>query len=224
LEPFKKPSKLLIDESTGLCYREGTMDLYVIREQSQYRKFLNLIQDKVVLDIGGNIGAFAYNAFEAGAKEVVSFEPDEENARIYECQNPLYRSYKSEPKLYRIAVSDRGGTAKLYVNGLKNKGTHSLIETRGREFVMVRTMSFDYILKKHKPYALKIDIEGGEYLLDFNLIPSSVKAITVELHLNNTDKRNKGRVMLDWLRENFKELSNTNITDKNWTTLFIGER
>lgn len=209
--------KIKVDKKTGLRHRDGTLDLYVIKEQSSYSKLFEHVKDKVVLDIGGNIGAFAYNALEYGASEVHSFEPEPSNIK-------MYNSQKLESKLYEMAVASKDGIANFYVNDLKNKGTHTLRKTRGRDSIEVKTVAFEKVLKKVKPYAIKIDIEGGEYGIDFKLIPKSVKVIAVELHLNPIRNREKGKTLLKYLKSEFKELSNSKVTEKNWTTLFVGTR
>lgn len=210
--------KIKTDKNTKLKYRDGTLDLFVIKEQSTYSKMFKYMDESVVLDVGGNIGAFAYNAVDNGAEIVHSFEPEPENIKMFKSQK------LHDVKLHEYAITNEDGKANFYVNDQLNKGTHTLRKTRGRESIEVKTISFEKVLKKVKPDIIKIDIEGGEYGLDFNLIPKSVKAIAVELHLNPTGQREKGKKLLDHLRKEFKELSNSKVTEKNWTTLFIGVR
>jgi FkbM family methyltransferase len=206
------------DKRTGLYYRKDTLDLYVIREQTQYTKLFELCKNKRVLDIGANIGAFAYNAVEYGASKVYSFEPEPENLELFIAQGI------QNTKLYKRAITDRGGTAKFYINTKKNKGLHSLEEKKGRECIVVHTVSLEKVLDKLKnPEVIKIDIEGGEYKLNYDLLLRA-KVIAIEIHLQGKDNRQKGRKLLSFLRKNFTELSNSNITDKNWTTVFIGRR
>jgi FkbM family methyltransferase len=210
--------KLLKDEKTGLYYRPDTYDLSVIKEQSSYARLFEMVKGKVVLDIGGNIGSFAYNALQHGAKEVVSFEPDPDNIEVYHKQH-LKGAY-----LHKFAVASKDGKATFYVNNEgTNKGLHSLVKIRGREEIEVKTIAFSKVLEKIKPEIIKIDIEGGEYDLDFTLIPDTVKGIAIELHLQH-GLRTKGEHLLKWLKKNFTMLNNAHITDLNWTTTFIGKR
>lgn len=210
--------KLYREKNTRLLCREGTLDEYVVKEQSSYRSLFDLCKGKTVLDIGGNIGAFAYEALKAGAERVVSFEPDPDNAS-------LYRKQGLGSTLVQEAISMKSGTAKLFVNSGKNKGMHSLQEIQGREFIIVRTYPLYKAIKKYSPQVLKIDIEGGEYSLNLDHIPESVEAIAIEIHLNHADNRERGKALIQSLRRQFpKVLKEPNITDKNWTTLFIGVR
>jgi FkbM family methyltransferase len=211
--------KTKIDKKTGLNYRPGTLDEYVIKEQSCYNELFERAKGKIVLDMGGNIGSFAFNAIQHGAKKVASFEPEPDNIKMFESQE-----LGKESTLFPYAVTDKDGTAEFFVNSKLNKGTHTLRKTRGRDTITVETKAFKKVLKTVKPDIMKVDIEGGEYFIDFTLIPDSVKAIAVELHLNGKGERAKGKKLLKWLQENFDQINNAKIGDKNWTTLFIGVR
>lgn len=211
-------AKLYREAHTGLWCRRDTLDEYVVKEQSSYKQLFNLIHNKTVLDIGANIGAFAYNAIESGAKKVISFEPDPDNVRVYKKQG-------LSSILIEKAVSNRNGTSRLYINSHKNKGLHSLQPINGRASIPIELISFADILEEYKPSIIKIDIEGGEYDLDLYDIPSFVKAIAIEIHLSHGDNRQQAIPLIKALKEQFPIiLHDTHITDKNWTTLFIGRR
>lgn len=215
--------KILKDKKTGLYMREGTLDEYVIREQSGYAHALEHVKGKVVLDIGGNIGAFAYTAIEQGAKMVHSFEPEPDNIKMFKKQN------LENVKLYEYAVFNEDGEANFYVNTQKNKGTHTLRETRGRDCITVKTIALEKVLNKIKPDMIKIDIEGGEYFLDFNLIFNckSIKYIAMEIHLTTKETHDKGLKLIKQLQKHFTQLNtfiDTEEETKSWTKLFIGVR
>ena len=74
------------ESKTGLWCREGTLDEYVVKEQSSYKAFFSLMEGKTVVDIGSNIGAFAYFSKQNGAKEAICFEPDPENISVWKKQ------------------------------------------------------------------------------------------------------------------------------------------
>lgn len=206
------------EAKTGLYFRENTLDEYVIKEQSSYKKFFDLVEGKTVLDIGSNIGAFAYFALQNGAKEVICFEPDPDNIKVWKKQG-------LDAKLIPRAVASSTGTATFYVNKGKNKGLHSLQPIHGRDEIVVKTASFDKVLSRYKPDCVKIDIEGGEYGLNLENFPEFVQAVAIEVHLNHKDNRKLGQALIKSLKSQFPHvLSNTKVTEKNWTTLFIGTR
>ena len=214
--------RIIKDVKTGLNMREGTLDEYVIREQSSYTKLFERCKGKTVVDIGGNIGAFAFNCELFGAKEVHSFEPEPENIKLFKSQKLKLT------KLHEFAVAEEDGVAFFYVNGGKNKGLHSLDKTRGREHIEVKTIAFEKVLKKLNPDVLKIDIEGGEYGLDFDLIlKSNVKVIAVEIHLVTKSHYTQGIELIDWLNKHFEPMNtpiDTSHPITSWTKTFVGKR
>lgn len=208
------------EKNTNLWCRENTLDEYVIKEQSSYSELFSRVSGSVVMDIGGNIGAFAYRAYKSGAKRVISFEPDPENIKMYKKQN-----FPSNIKLIERAISNHTGKAEFYVNTGKNKGLHSLQAINGRECIQVKTASFNKALEKYTPDYIKIDIEGGEYNLDFSNLPEYIKGIAIEIHLTHGNNRALGKRLLNQLQQQFPVVKRVgNVTDKNWTTTFIGFR
>lgn len=207
------------NKPTGLWCREGTLDEYVVKEQKTYAPLFGLVKDQVVMDIGGNIGAFAYFATKYGASQVISFEPDPENIQMFKKQAIPHST------LVKGAIAAKSGTAALYLNSGKNKGMHSLQEISGRECIEVKTYAFEKALQRYEPTILKIDIEGGEYDLDFTCIPDTVEAIAIELHLNHGNNREQAIQLIKQLKKQFPVvLKKPSVTEKNWTTLFIGRR
>lgn len=208
------------EKTTGLWCRPDTLDEYVIKEQRTYNPLLELCKDKSVMDIGANIGAFTFQALAHGAIQVVSFEPDKDNIGMFQKQG-----FDDRVKLIKRAVSNSTGTALFYVNSGKNKGMHSLQEIQGRESYEVKTVSFKDALDRYSPQILKIDIEGGEYDLNFKDLPLTVEVIAIELHLLHGDNRKMAPRLIKDLKKQFPEvLKDPVLTEKNWTTLFIGRR
>lgn len=65
-----------------ITIREDSDDAIVIDEiwrENVYRFHPNHVKDRVVLDLGANVGAFSLLCRNAGAKRVVSYEPDVSN-------------------------------------------------------------------------------------------------------------------------------------------------
>lgn len=172
-------AKLNRDTNTGLYY-ETNAELGIIKEQTSYITLFELLKNKVVLDLGGNIGCFAYNAIKYKAKKVISYEPSPRNVKLYNKQG-IERA-----KVIEAAVSDKNGIANFYINKKNNKGLHSLIERRGRECIEVKTISIQDIINKVKPDYIKVDIEGGEYFILKELVKIDeygIKGIAIEFHM-----------------------------------------
>ena len=207
------------EPKTGLWCREDTLDEYVVKEQRCYDLLLDFAKGKVVMDIGGNIGAFAYSAIKHGAKSVISFELDPDNITVFTKQN------LDQVKLIKGAIASHNGTATLYLNKGKNKGMHSLQAIGGRETIQVKAYPFKKALTKYSPDLIKIDIEGGEFDLDFKNMPEFIQGIAIEIHLNHGNNREMAPALIKTLRQQFPSVLKTpRITEKNWTTYFIGMR
>ena len=143
------------EPTTGLWCREDTLDEYVIKEQRCYDSLLQFAKGNVIMDIGANIGALAHRALKAGASYVVCFEPDPDNIEVFN------RQKLGNVKLVKGAIAQEKGTAKLYLNGGKNKGMHTLQPINGREVVEVKTYPCKGAIKRYSPETIKIDNEGG---------------------------------------------------------------
>jgi FkbM family methyltransferase len=173
---------LEIHKKTGLYYRPGTQDLTLIKEMEhkEYQILWDMCKDEVILDLGGYIGDSSLYALNNGAKQVISLEPSPNNLEVYKLQKHI-----NNPKLILLeeAVSNINGTAKFYITK-ENKatGSHSLKNVRGREEYTVKTRKWEELLNEYNPTIIKMDCEGGEDNIDFNLINNKVKAIMCELH------------------------------------------
>jgi FkbM family methyltransferase len=188
-------------EKTGLLYRENTLDNLIINEgnREEYALLWPYCKDQVVLDIGGFIGDSSYYALKAGAKQVISIEPDQENLKIYKLQD-----HYNDPRLIVLeqAVSDTDSESDLFVNDTTpNKGTPTLRKTRGRSKIKVSTISFSSLIKQYNPTILKIDCEGGEIYFDYNL--PNVIALSMELHLGIIGEE-KSNYILNSIKQNFE--------------------
>jgi len=210
--------KMPKDKKTGLYYRNGTTDLDIIREQKIYILFFEKIEGLNVLDVGANIGTFTHNLIENGAKQVYAFEPEPENIKMFKKQN-----FGNKVRLFESAISNKNGTSKLYLNTKKNKGTHSLNKIRGREPIEVETKSFKKVFEKLKIDAIKIDIEGAEYLLDFKQIPDTVKYIAIEVHMSTKENREKGKQLINYLQKRYDTILMKKCGFCGCDRIFIGE-
>jgi FkbM family methyltransferase len=152
-------------------------DIGIILEQRTWDKILPYVHDKSVLDLGGHIGAAANYFLLAGAKRVISVEPDPANCKIFSANHAKKRNVK----LIQAAVMPNDAVTKLYL-GTTYSATNTVHPTRGRHAISVQSVSFESLLTTYKPDVLKVDIEGGEYNLDWNLLGKSVRAVAFEFH------------------------------------------
>lgn len=123
-----------------------------------------VVPGTLFVDAGANIGYYTLLAARRTGPggRVVAFEPDATNFRLLK-RNVEANGYKNvtlDPR----ALSDRGGTARLYLNDA-NRGDHRLFDPGdGRKSVEVATVTLDSALKgMHADRTfVKMDIQGSE--------------------------------------------------------------
>lgn len=213
---------LSVDERTGILYRSGTFDLWIINETKGYFP-LKLDNKDVVIDIGGHIGAFASRTMMEKKVPLISIEAEESNYSVL-----AFNSEKFDfPAVKAAVVDDKldGKPIKLYVNTLKNNALHSTLPTRGRVEQTTAGFGFSRFLEM-KPTVMKCDIEGGEFSLPWEVIENSeVRMVIMELHLSRKGFREKAQEMIT--RFNLMGFGLTRIPkigEKNWTTLAAWQR
>ena len=121
----------------------------------------------LVVDVGANFGYYTLLAARAvGDKgRVYAFEPSPRNYALLarNVRENNYTCVETVPK----AVSNRGGTAKLYLSA-QSSGGHKLIEGLGQHpFVEVETVTLDDYFREVSGGidVLKLDTEGAEDLI-----------------------------------------------------------
>ena len=143
---------------------------------------------KVVVDIGGHCGAFAYFAAQKGA-EVFSYEPEAENFKLHE-QNIKGLNIHG----FNCGVG-HPGDRKLYVTP-ENTGGNSLFRTSGQT-QDIKVISIHDVFKDIEHCdLLKMDCEGAEdeIIEDFDdELAGKIDQISMEYHrhLEATDKLKK---------------------------------
>lgn len=139
----------------------------------------------IVLDIGGNIGAFALRALREGAKRVYSFEPELSNLQTF-CRNTKAEQLDHQIVLSECAVWSHSFSTVYLVpeHGL----TVTTFGAHREGSVAVRTVSLAYALESSGDQEidlLKIDTEGAEIemLSTCHEELRRVKRIAMEYHV-----------------------------------------
>ena len=148
-------------------------------------------KDRTIVDLGGNIGAFALLAtIETNDADIVSIEPYPENYKRL-LESILQNQLKDRVRCLNVAVVGKPRT--VWMNDSSNiLGSGRAIG--GHEGVRVEGIDLATVMSRmqiEKIDYLKVDIEGSEYEL-FEEIPKSVLArigrIGVEYHDNGSRK------------------------------------
>jgi len=175
--------------------RDNGIDNLIIKEilkENVYRINESNVKDKIVLDIGANIGIFSVWVSQ-WAKKVFSFEPEKENYR-YLLKN-IKLNYCQNIIPVNKAVLDRNGVAVLkgeyggaFIEGIFNKNTE--------KEQAVETITLDKIFNEYQieNCILKIDCEGSEYkIIEKANQLDKVEYLTMEYH--KTNQKNFGNMM-----------------------------
>lgn len=167
------------DPGTGLYLRDRG-DAGIIIQQAEWKWVSGYdYHGQTILDLGGHIGAAAQYLRHHTGGAVVSVECDPGNAAAFLRNWP---DGSEGVQLVQAAVtSGIEPEVELYL-GKTYTSTHTIRPVRGRAVVVVPTVSFHSLLRKHKPALIKCDIEGAEYALDWSILPDSCTEICLEYH------------------------------------------
>ena len=141
------------------------------------------VAGEVIMDIGGNIGHVSRWLKDNGAAKVVAYEPHPEAFKQLKKRCP-------DIEAINAGLLTKSGTMKLCQNRRDAADKYfcnaSMVSSALPVGVAVDILSFSKELKRIKPTALKIDVEGSEYdIILNNPIPASVRWICMEVHKLN---------------------------------------
>ena len=156
-------------------------------EANQYHLSAEKVKDRIVLDIGANIGAFSLYAATLGAKKVVSVEPISASYNTF--LKNIHRLGLDNVTTYKKIVAEKSNQF-LPVSLNSNAGANSMYNVSDN-YEVVETITFSEIMNSIVGHdiLLKLDCEGGEYdaLLnatahDFVRINEIMMEIHTDLH------------------------------------------
>ncbi|HLG97618.1 MAG TPA: FkbM family methyltransferase [Bryobacteraceae bacterium] len=164
---------------------------------------LEIFPNATVVDIGANKGFFSILAAQAAVEgKVFSFEP------LPELASALYKNIQlnglQNVKVFQCAVSNHDQPTMFYVSR-SHDGCHSLYRRAETDSVIqVYSTTLDKVCRDENIAGidfLKLDCEGAEYDILFNLNPDvlcSIRRIAMECHDNIT--KFSHRDMLEFLK------------------------
>ncbi len=183
-QSFRKPGRYYFSAGARkFILRKNTSDFFVIDEVFNKRVYGNRPLG-IVFDVGANIGAYALYAAQT-AERVFAFEPESDNYALFQ-KNLLLNNLKNV-EIFKKAIGDVEKSAFIY-KGHFNKGmasTVSQISNNKERIEMVSLKDAMILCGVDHIDTLKIDIEGGEYLLIENIpdyLFNSISSIVMEFH------------------------------------------
>ena len=199
--------------------REGTYDQYVMKEINRSYGKLD-VENKIVLDIGANIGCFSRWALDRDASHVISLEPEPHNFAV------LVKNTENDYNVTchnRALTSDLDGEMELYLSPTgKNPGNSSTTYRRGRVVEKIQAMSVEQLLEFHPViHVAKIDCEGAEYEFIETLIPAypMLEQVALEIHISGYGVGKAEKLHEFMLSEGFTPTVPPRIQDNLWQTL-----
>jgi FkbM family methyltransferase len=141
------------------------------------------IEGEVIMDIGANIGHVSRFLLDGGVKRVVSYEPHplafKELAKRCNDGELINAGLLTKKGSIAIHTSKSDAVAGYFCNASMASGAAG-VSTE------VDVLSFPAELKRVKPTAIKMDVEGSEYDMLLNTdLPKSVKWLSMEVHKLN---------------------------------------
>jgi FkbM family methyltransferase len=178
---------------------------HVVTEREYAPPGYEIGPDDTVIDIGGNIGAFAVSACRAASNGwVIVYEPEPDNAALL--RGNLDRNLCRNVTVVNAAVSGRGGVLSLHLNP-DNSGGHSIHRDHGGPTVTVPAIALRDLFDEHAVERcdfLKIDCEGAEYDILYSLPPAyypRIRRIVLEYHGDPATKREQADGLVRHLTE-----------------------
>lgn len=151
-------------------------------------KFLTIEKGDNVMDIGANIGVFSLFAVIKGANKIYSVEPY--GPSVKQLRLNFKKNGLRPPEIIQAAISDRKGTAKLYVGDIDSHSSIISNKDVKTNFFRIKISTLENLLFKYKIDKidfLKIDCEGGEgeiFKLNNPKVWLKINKISIEYHDN----------------------------------------
>lgn len=163
---------------------------YIYKEiylEGVYKDVMNSFKgtsDKIILDIGANIGCTAQYFRDYG--KVYAVEPSSEHFEALK-KNKEFNQWDNV-EIFNLAIADKDGEMRL--NKLnENLTCNSLVNDYGQGGEMVKTQTFNTFFKENKIDSvdfMKLDVEGEEESIlcapGFVDIAPKIKSMMIEFH------------------------------------------
>lgn len=184
---------------------------------------LVLSDEDVVLDLGGNIGAFTCDIFDK-VKQVITYEPEDVNFEFLstncsenKCSNVI---------LHKKAVVGNDDKVRDFYLG-KAPYYYSFLVKHNRKRVPVECVNINDVVRKYKPTKMKVDIEGSEWEVltnctDFGRVNQIIFEYNFDMNMDLKTDFERFKILTEHLREhgfNVQEMERD--MKQNWNLVFL---
>jgi len=174
------------DKKTNLYIRPGTIDSNMIKDCLIHYKNITF-KDKIILDLGANIGGFTYMALKNECKQIIAVEPDKYNFELLSLNNKNDKAILLEGA---ITIENIDEITFYFNQSKRNMCSGGIQKTSNRKgSYNTKAYNFFKILEKYKPSIIKIDIEGYEYELLKNGLPDYIEECAIEFHFSSKEQK-----------------------------------
>jgi FkbM family methyltransferase len=189
--------EMTIEESLKFLNEQDPAMYREVIEANQYHLTPERVRDRIVIDIGANIGAFSLYAAALGAKKVISVEPISASYNTF--LKNIHRLGLKNITTYKKIVSEKGNDF-LPVSLNDNAGANSMYNV-SQNYEVVETITFSEIMNQIAGHdiILKLDCEGGEYDVIMNANEHDmvrINEIMMEIHTDLHPKY-KGKEVIE---------------------------
>lgn len=184
---------------------------------------LKLNKNDVVLDLGGNIGAFTCDIFDK-VKQVITFEPEDVN---FEFLSTNVSDNKATNVIlnHKAVVGNDDKVRDFYLG--KAPYYYSFLVKHNRKRVPVECENINDIMKKYKPTKIKADIEGSEYEVlvnckDFGNVKQIIFEYNFDMNMDlKTDFKRFKQLKNHLKKHGFDVTEMERDMKQNWNLVFL---
>ena len=183
-----------------------------------------VLSDKdVVLDLGGNIGAFTCDIFDK-VKKVITFEPEDVNFEFLstncsenKCSNVI---------LHKKAVVGNDDKVRDFYLG-KAPYYYSFLVKHNRKRVPVECVNINDVMREYKPTKMKVDIEGSEWEVltsctDFGRVNQIIFEYNFDMNMDLKTGFERFKILTEHLRKHGFDVQEMERDMKqNWNLVFL---
>ena len=187
---------------------------------------LKLTKKDVVLDLGGNIGAFTCDIFDK-VKKVIVYEPEDVN---YEFLSTNIEDNGAKNVIaHKQAVVGNDDKVRDFYLG-KAPYYYSFLVKHNRKRVPVECVNINDVMKKYKPTKMKVDIEGSEWEVlinctDFGSVDQIIFEYNFDMNMDLKEDFKRFKALKKHLKKHGFDVQEMERDMKqNWNLVFIVQR
>lgn len=177
----------------------------------------------VVLDLGGNIGAFTCDIFDK-VRKVITFEPEDVNFEFLSTN--CSENHCSNVILHKKAVVGNDDKVRDFYLG-KAPYYYSFLVKHNRKRVPVECVNINDVIREYNPTKMKVDIEGSEWEVltsctDFGRVNQIVFEYNFDMNMDLKTGFERFKILTEHLRKHGFDVQEMERDMKqNWNLVFL---